>query len=158
MTDHHTSSLLIRNMCQIRKGVWDMCEQSKSRVTGTSKMLTISNFTSGWAQGSARSDGPPKSMVIKAEDPRGRRRKNREQLRENEGGKDCGYLISGRSRRNVLSWHKHFACGVCTQLWSHTYCQQHAVGHYCACKWGTFYEPSVCTLRKSVSPVSYRSV
>lgn len=55
-------------------------------------MLTISKFTSAQAQGSARSDGPPNSLVIKDKDTR----EGEGERKKKKGGrkKERGYLLS----------------------------------------------------------------
>lgn len=55
--------------------------------------LTISEFTSAQAQGSARSDRPPNRLVIK---DKGTEEGMKEGTKKKEGreGKECGYLLS----------------------------------------------------------------
>lgn len=60
-----------------------------------SKTLTISEFTSAQAQGSARSDRPPNRLVIKDKDTEeGMKEGLRKKEGGREGGKECGYLLS----------------------------------------------------------------
>lgn len=61
-----------------------------------SETLTISEFTSAQAQGSARSDRPPNSLVIKdkdTEEGEGERKRDWGKKRGREE-KECGYLLS----------------------------------------------------------------
>lgn len=81
-----------------------------------SKTLTISEFTSAQAQGSARSDRPPNSLVIKDKDTEeGEGERKRDWGGKNKGGRKGAWLSPFRqSCWNVLRWHKllHTVCAL----------------------------------------------
>ncbi len=74
---------------------WLTSAECRNACHRRSKTLTISEFTSAQAQGSARSDGPPNSLVIKDKDTEeGEGERNEGLRKEKEGGEECGYLLS----------------------------------------------------------------
>lgn len=85
-----------------------------------SETLTISEFTSAQAQGSARSDRPPNSLVIKDKDSRGGRR------REREKGASEGKERRGREERSVaISFQTVLLkCAEMTQAFRYSGCTQ----------------------------------
>ncbi len=66
---------------------WLTSAECRNACHRRSKTLTISEFTSAQAQGSARSDGPPNSLVIKDKDTEeGEGERNEGLRKEKEGG------------------------------------------------------------------------